>query len=139
VLQQASKQRNVRVCRPGIDAGLIQHEDDSSMTPFRPNHLTLACTILQAVHGVGRVGAAWKEASSEQRALACDWPWARDTRATDAFTNAAQHARSSMLYDGVGREPYRWHDPRSLAAVPAIVSFWFPTHQPHAVPPPTAW
>lgn len=58
--------------------------------------------------------------------MRCEWPchvirvtYIHTVRAYDCTSNAAQHARSCTTGSG---EPYRWHDPRSLAAVRAIVA-----------------
>ena len=71
VLQQASKQRNVRVCRPGIDAGLIQHEHDVfyDALPSQPSH--------SRMHNLAGSPRRWEggcgvERSEQRAAGACD-------------------------------------------------------------------
>ena len=122
---------------PGIDAALIQHEHHVrvrftilQMTPIpsRPNHLTLACTILQQDRSVGR-----------ERALACSFAGGKINHAArqagrESATDAFYQCRTAceILYDdGAGREASSIQMARSacLAAVPAIV---FPPHAPAA-------
>lgn len=132
---------------PGIDAALIQHEHHVrllSMTPIRPNHLTLACTILQQgpqrwersrVQRAVPPFAGGKFTCSEAASSACDLDWtgARDTE-MQLMRLPMPHSMRDPARRG-GQRTIQMARSASLAAVPAIVS---PKHQPHAVPPPTA-